>query len=73
LLDARAVADLDLDAVVGFEVRDRRARKLAGVELREDPVGAPEGLLALDGNRALVVETQADEGEHSGFYSPDCL
>lgn len=64
LFDARPIADVDGDLVVGFELFDRGSDEPAGVELGEDPVSVPECFLTLDRDRALVVETEPDEGEH---------
>jgi len=63
--DARAVPNLDVGAVGGFEGLDGRPGQPAGVKLREDGVGRPERLLATDGYRPLVVQPQADERQHT--------
>ena len=63
--DAGTVPNLDVGVVVGFEVRNARSDEFAGVELREDAVGRPERIPSFDGNRAFVVETEANEGEHT--------
>ena len=65
LFDTRAVSDLDVDGVGRLEVCDGRAHEAAGVALREGPVDVSERLLALDRDRAFVVEPEADEAEHT--------
>jgi hypothetical protein len=64
LLDAGAVSNLDVDAVKRLEVGDGGPGEPAGVQLGEDPVGDPDCVPALERDRALVVEAEADEGEH---------
>ena len=66
LLDTLAVADNDVDVVGGLEVVDGRPDEAAGVELGEGGVGRPERVATPDGNRALVVEAETDEREHTG-------
>jgi len=68
-LHARPVADLDLGVVERPQVGDVRAREPRRVELDERAVGARDRLAALDGDRALVVEPQADERKHTPVRS----
>jgi len=64
-LDARAVADLDVDAVSFFEGVDGRPDETAGIELRERAVGVPQGVPPLQCDGTLVVQPEPDEREHT--------